>query len=131
MVTAVSESVRPVGRRNTGILAALVTVQAILFYDHSAVSLTLLIALGIGVRMRDWKAGFTALAVFALSFALAVVTGWLDDARPADALLGAALSFLGGLTGGGLFTLLRAERPSAEPPGVVSVPSPARTARIN
>lgn len=103
---------RSMDRRRVAILGALVLAQTLLFYDHFAVALTVLFGLGIGVWLRHWSAAIWALVTFLMAFLLAVATGWLHDARPfAEPLLGSLLAILGGLIGGGVFQLLREERP--------------------
>jgi hypothetical protein len=83
-------------------------VQAALFYDHFAVALTVVFGLGLGLWLRSWTAAIPAVASFFIAYVLAVGTGWLHDARPLwEPLLGAILAALGGVTGGGLFDLLR------------------------
>ena len=102
-----------IDRRTLGLVAALIIAQALAFHDHFAVALTVLFGIGLGLWLRHWTAALWALAIFVLAFALATFTGWMDGARPvADALLGGALAFLGGLIGGGIFQVLREERPA-------------------
>jgi hypothetical protein len=104
-----------IDRRLLGILGAIVILQTLLFYEHLAVSLTLLFSLGIGLWLRHWTAALWAVLAFLVAYLLAVITGWLHDARPiADALIGIGLAFLGGLIGGGIFQVLREERPIEE-----------------
>lgn len=91
-------------------LALMTVLQALVFYDHFAVALTLLFGLGLGVWLRHWSAALWALGSFVVAFAVAALTGWTKDARIWELLFGAALAFLGGLIGGGIFDLLRHER---------------------
>lgn len=102
------------GGRILVVTALLTLVQAIVFYEHEAASLTLLVGLGLGLWLRHWSAGVWALASFAVAFVIAAGTGWMEQPRVADAVLGAALAFLGGAIGGGILQLLRRER-AAEP----------------
>jgi ABC-type Mn2+/Zn2+ transport system permease subunit len=106
----------PVGgflRRSPGgrvgvVVLILGLVQAVLFYDHFAVALTLVFGLGLGLWLRTWKAGLPALAAFVVAYLLAIGTGWLHDARPVwEPLLGGMLAVLGGAIGGGIFDVLR------------------------
>jgi hypothetical protein len=97
----------PAGRVAT-VAGGLALVQAFLFYDHFAVALTFLFGLGLGLWLRTWKAAAPALASFIVAFLLAVLTGWLHDARPVwEPLLGGMLAAMGGLVGGGIFDVLR------------------------
>jgi hypothetical protein len=91
-------------------LGALVALQAVLFYDHFAVALTLLVGLGLGIWLRHWAAGLLTAAAFGPAFILAYLTGWLHDGRLADFILGGALALLGGAIGGGLFQLIALDR---------------------
>jgi hypothetical protein len=46
---------------------------------------------------------------FVTAFAVAVLTGWLHDARVWELVLGIALALLGGAIAGGIFQLIRNE----------------------
>lgn len=99
---------RSPGGRVGSVALLLGLVQAVLFYDHFAVALTLLFGLGLGLWLRTWKAALPAVAAFVVAYVLAVATGWLHDARPLwEPLLGGALAGLGGVIGGGIFDVLR------------------------
>jgi hypothetical protein len=107
-------------------LAVITVGQVIVFYDHFAVALVVLFAVGLGLWMQRWTAGIYALASFVVAFAIAVITGWLHDARVWELFLGAAMAVLSGAIAGGIFQLIRAERPAeAERAGE---PVPARGA---
>jgi hypothetical protein len=100
-----------------GIIALVLgVVQAVLFYDHFAVALTLLFGLGLGLWLRTWEAAVPALAAFLVGYLLAVGTGWLHDARPLwEPLLGGMLAVLGGVVGGGIFDVLRRDVDATAP----------------
>lgn len=103
---------RSIDGRRLGVFGVLVLAQAVLFYNHFAVALTVLFGMAIGVWLRHWSAAIWALLAFLLAFLLAVATGWLHDARPfAEPILGGLLAVLGGLIGGGIFQVLASERP--------------------
>jgi hypothetical protein len=94
----------------------LAVVQAVLFYDHFAVALTVVFGIGLGLWLRSWVAAVPALISFLLAFALAAGTGWLHDARLLwEPLLGGLLALLGGLIGGGMFDVLRRDREAQAP----------------
>lgn len=103
------------------VVLVLGVVQAVLFYDHFAVALTLLVGLSLGLWLRSWTAAVPALVSFFIAYLLAVGTGWLHDARPLwEPLLGGVLALLGGLIGGGIFDVLRRDAGAR-------APAPART----
>lgn len=97
------------GLKRVGLAVVVVGLaQALVFYDHFAVALTLLFAFAIGLWLRSWTAAAPAVAAFLIGYALAAGTGWLHDARALwEPLFGVALAFLGGLIGGGIFDVLR------------------------
>jgi hypothetical protein len=106
-------------RRAALVALALAPIQALLFYDHFAVALTLLFGFGLGFWLRTWKAAAPALASFLLAYVIAVGTGWLHDARPLwEPLLGAVLAALGGAIGGGIFDVLRRDVEARAPAAV-------------
>lgn len=111
---------RPLKRMGVVVLV-LGVVQAILFYDHFAVALTLLFGLGLGLWLRSWTAAIPAVASFIIAYLLAVGTGWLHDARPLwEPLLGGLLALLGGAIGGGIFDVLRRDVAARAPaPGTM------------
>jgi|SRR5690554_2351200 len=92
--------------RRLAILAAITLVQAVLFYDETAVSLTFLFGIGIGIWLRSWSAVGWALGSFLIAFALAAVTGWLEPLRIWELIFGAGLALLGALIGAGIFLLV-------------------------
>ncbi|HEX6938582.1 MAG TPA: hypothetical protein VF158_04170 [Longimicrobiales bacterium] len=96
------------------VLGLVTVVQALAFYDHAAVALALLFAIGIGLWLRRWTAALYALGSFAVAMLLSAGVGWTRGVRVWDPLLGAALAFLGGLIGGGIFDVLRRERAEEE-----------------
>lgn len=103
------------------VVLVLGVVQAVLFYDHFAVALTLLVGLSLGLWLRSWTAAVPALVSFFIAYLLAVGTGWLHDARPLwEPLLGGLLALMGGLIGGGIFDVLRRDAEAR-------APAPART----
>lgn len=106
------------------VVAAAIAVQALVFHSHYAMSLTVLVGLGLGLWLRSWTAAGWSLAAFLVAYALALVTGWLHDARLiADTLLGAGLAVAGGLIGGGIFDLARRDTG-------IHTPLPARSRRV-
>lgn len=98
------------------VVVVLGVVQAVLFYDHFAVALTLLFGLGLGLWLRSWTAAIPAVASFLVAYLLAAGTGWLHDARPLwEPLLGGMLAGLGGAIGGGIFDVLRRDVAASAP----------------
>lgn len=92
------------------VLAVLTVLQVAVYYDYYAVALSVLFGIGIGLWLRRWIASVVALASFLIAFAIAAGTGWTEGVRVWEAFFGSALSFLGGLIGGGIFDLLRMDR---------------------
>jgi len=102
-------------RRFLAVLGLVTLLQVLVYYDRFAVALAFLFGLGLGLWLRSWTAALYALASFAVAFAIAVGTGWTEDARMWEALFGSVLAVLGGLIGGGIFDLIR-RAPSVESP---------------
>jgi hypothetical protein len=103
--------------RRMGVVVLVVgVVQAVTFYDHFAVALTLVFGLAVGLWLRTWTAAAPAVAAFLIAYVLAAATGWLHDARPLwEPLLGGLLALLGGLIGGGIFDVLRRDLDARAP----------------
>lgn len=93
-------------RPGVAVLIGLIIIQALVFTNPGAVSLTFLAGLGLGIWTRHWSAAAWTLGTFIIAFILAAVTGWLDPVRIWDLVLGAALVVLGGLIGGGIFQIV-------------------------
>lgn len=102
-------------RPSVAVLIGLTLVQAVVFSNPGAVSLTFLAGLGLGVWARRWNAALWTLLTFVIAFILAAGTGWLDPVRYWDLLFGAALAVLGGLIGGGIFQIVRQDMASGGP----------------
>ena len=92
-------------------VGAVTVVQALLFFDYHELSLTVLAGIGLGIWLRNWTAGLWAAASFLVAFLLAAGTGWLSAFRLVDPVLGLGLALLSGLITGGIFDVVRAERP--------------------
>lgn len=105
----------PAGRVGIAVVV-LGLVQALVFYDHFAVALTFLFGLAFGLWLRTWLAAGPAVASFIIGLVLALVTGWLHDARLLwEPLLGLILAASGGIIGGGIFDVLRRDKEARAP----------------